>query len=175
MAHVTILPKSLHEKSHPNHIFSLRVMGATFVYPKIPVYTSGLSDFQDAAYLVMAKRVLLDGVLGLLIAGLFSASLSALNTGLNRAAGIFVRSFCVAVFRPDAKPNHQVWIRRWLTFPYGAIIVGVAIALGLIRSCLCSSSACCSVQALPCPSRSLSRSCFSSGARMHGRRGCRRS
>jgi solute:Na+ symporter, SSS family len=109
-------------------------LAATFVYQHMPAYTAGLSHPQDAAYLVMAKRVLPDGVLGLLVAGLFSASLSSLNTGLNRSAGIVVRSFYLSVIRPGATEAQEVFVGRWVTVAFGAVIIGLAEALIQARS-----------------------------------------
>lgn len=110
-------------------VWGIPPLAATFLYRQMPSYAAGLSHPQDAAYLVMAKRVLPDGVLGLLVAGLFSATLSSLNTGLNRSAGIVVRSFYLSLIRPSATEVQQVRVGRCVTVGFGAFIVGIAVAL----------------------------------------------
>ncbi|MEP5613876.1 MAG: hypothetical protein ABJP45_16615 [Cyclobacteriaceae bacterium] len=46
----------------------------------------------DAAYLVFAKNAMPVGTVGLLMAGLFAASMSSMDSALNKNAGIFMRS-----------------------------------------------------------------------------------
>ncbi len=115
-------------------VWGIPPMAASFIYHQMPAYAQGLEHPEEAAYLVMAKRVLPDGILGLLVAGLFAATLSSLNTGLNRAAGIVVRSFYVPVLRPKSTAHQQVAVGRWLTLLFGVVIVGLSVALGSARS-----------------------------------------
>jgi len=53
----------------------------------------------DAVYLVFAERAMPLGTVGLLLAGLFSATMAAADGALNHNAGIFVRSFYQPVIR----------------------------------------------------------------------------
>ncbi|QBR03389.1 sodium:solute symporter family transporter [Paraburkholderia pallida] len=53
----------------------------------------------DAVYLVFAERAMPLGTVGLLMAGLFSATMAAADGALNHNAGIFVRSFYQPVIR----------------------------------------------------------------------------
>lgn len=46
----------------------------------------------DAVYLVFARNAMPMGTVGLLLAGLFAASMSSMDSALNKNAGIFVRS-----------------------------------------------------------------------------------
>jgi len=47
---------------------------------------------KDAVYLVFAKNAMPIGTVGLLMAGLFAASMSSMDSALNKNAGIFIRS-----------------------------------------------------------------------------------
>lgn len=47
----------------------------------------------DAVYLVFARELMPIGTVGLLMAGLFAATMSSMDSALNRNSGIFVRSF----------------------------------------------------------------------------------
>lgn len=63
----------------------------------------------DAAYLVFAERAMPEGTVGLLMAGLFAATMSSMDTALNRNSGIFVRSFWTPVVnRNEAKSEHYL-------------------------------------------------------------------
>jgi Na+/proline symporter len=53
----------------------------------------------DAVYLVFARDYMPMGTVGLLMAGLFAATMSSMDSALNRNSGIFVRSFYAPVLR----------------------------------------------------------------------------
>lgn len=54
---------------------------------------------RDAVYLVFAREMMSIGTVGLLMAGLFAATMSSMDSALNRNSGIFVRSFYATVVR----------------------------------------------------------------------------
>ena len=53
----------------------------------------------DAVYLVFAREYMPIGTVGLLMAGLFAATMSSMDSALNRNSGIFVRSFYSTIIR----------------------------------------------------------------------------
>ncbi len=53
----------------------------------------------DAVYLVFARETMPMGTVGLLMAGLFAATMSSMDSALNRNSGIFVRSFYAPIMR----------------------------------------------------------------------------
>ncbi|MBF9003232.1 MULTISPECIES: sodium:solute symporter family protein [Vibrio] len=53
----------------------------------------------DAVYLVFARDYMPTGTVGLLMAGLFAATMSSMDSALNRNSGIFVRSFYAPIMR----------------------------------------------------------------------------
>lgn len=58
----------------------------------------------DAVYLSFAERYMPLGTVGLLLAGLFAATMSSMDSALNRNSGIFVRSF----FKPILAKHREV-------------------------------------------------------------------
>ncbi|MGF1743372.1 sodium:solute symporter family protein [Vibrio minamisatsumaniensis] len=54
---------------------------------------------RDAVYLVFAREAMPLGTVGLLMAGLFAATMSSMDSALNRNSGIFVRSFYSNIIR----------------------------------------------------------------------------
>ncbi len=54
---------------------------------------------RDAVYLVFARETMPTGTVGLLMAGLFAATMSSMDSALNRNSGIFVRSFYAPIMR----------------------------------------------------------------------------
>lgn len=65
----------------------------------------------DAAYLVFAERAMPLGTVGLLMAGLFSATMSSMDAALNRNSGIFVRSFWTPIINKQQPRSEQYQLR----------------------------------------------------------------
>jgi SSS family solute:Na+ symporter len=65
----------------------------------------------DAVYLVFAEQYMPVGTVGLLMAGLFAATMSSMDSALNRNAGIFVRSFYAPIMRRGAEPTERELLR----------------------------------------------------------------
>lgn len=69
------------------------------------------SKSADAVYLVFAERYMPLGTVGLLMAGLFAATMSSMDSALNRNAGIFVRSFYAPIMRRGTQPTEHELLR----------------------------------------------------------------
>jgi len=84
----------------------------------------------DAVYLVFARNAMPVGTVGLLLAGLFAASMSSMDSALNKNSGIFVRS----IYQPFlAKRNKQVSdyyllnLSRFLSLVSGIVVICMAL------------------------------------------------
>lgn len=84
----------------------------------------------DAVYLVFARNAMPVGTVGLLLAGLFAASMSSMDSALNKNAGIFVRS----VYQPfldkrnKAVSDQQLLnVSRLLSFISGILVIFMAL------------------------------------------------
>lgn len=87
----------------------------------------GLADPAEMSYIAIASRCLPAGLLGLLVTGIVSSTMSAMDTGLNRNAGIFVRSFYLPVLRPQASERELVTVGRLTTWSFGAVVILTAL------------------------------------------------
>jgi Na+/proline symporter len=87
----------------------------------------GLSSPGEAAYAVMAVDTLPPGLLGLLVTAIIAATLTSMDEGLNRNAGIFVRSFYVPLIRPQAGEREQVRMGRIATVLMGCLVILLAL------------------------------------------------
>jgi Na+/proline symporter len=56
----------------------------------------------EGAYIAMSMETLPQGMVGILICGIFAATMSSMDSGLNRNAGIFVKNFYFPVLRKHA-------------------------------------------------------------------------
>ena len=74
-------------------IFFIPPWAAAILYPDTPAAFSQLNGkAADATYLIFAQNAMPVGTVGLLMAGLFAATMSSMDGSLNKASGIFVRS-----------------------------------------------------------------------------------
>lgn len=87
----------------------------------------GLSNPAESAYAAMAIDLLPHGILGLLVTGIVGTTLSAMDTGLNRNSGIFVRSIYLPLVRPHATERELMLASRITTVAMGVVIVGIAL------------------------------------------------
>lgn len=65
----------------------------------------------DAVYLIFAERAMPMGTVGLLMAGLFAATMSSMDCALNRNSGIFVRSFWTPIINRNSERSDKYQLR----------------------------------------------------------------
>ena len=84
----------------------------------------------DAIYLVFTRNAMPIGTVGLLLAGLFAASMSSMDSALNKNAGIFVRSVYQPFLTRLNKPvsdRHLLNVSRLLSFISGILVISMAL------------------------------------------------
>lgn len=84
----------------------------------------------DAVYLVFTRNAMPIGTVGLLLAGLFAASMSSMDSALNKNSGIFVRS----IYQPlllkrntEVNDAHLLRVSRLVSFISGILVIVVAL------------------------------------------------
>ena len=83
----------------------------------------------EAAYIMVALKVLPQGLVGLLIAGMFSVTISAMDVALNKNAGFFVKNFYQPLLRPHAADRELVVAGELSTVMFGLLVTGGAVAM----------------------------------------------
>lgn len=84
----------------------------------------------DAVYLVFARNAMPVGTVGLLLAGLFAASMSSMDSALNKNSGIFVRSIYqpfLAARNKTASDASLLVLSRVLSLVSGIIVIVMAL------------------------------------------------
>lgn len=84
----------------------------------------------DAVYLVFTRNAMPVGTVGLLLAGLFAATMSSMDSALNKNAGIFVRSlYQPFLFKRNKEVNdkHLLKVSRLVSFISGILVIVVAL------------------------------------------------
>ena len=87
----------------------------------------------DYAYLYFVKEYMPVGMVGLLISAMFAATMSSMDSGLNRNSGIFVKNFYQVVLRPKATEKELVTTSKITSTVFGFIIIGVALFINSLK------------------------------------------
>lgn len=109
---------------------------AATLYPDAPAGYAELGNkAADAVYLEFARNAMPIGTVGLLMAGLFAASMSSMDSALNKNAGMFIRS----IYQPWlAKNGKQTSDAKLLRISQGVSLISglLVISVGLYFSSL---------------------------------------
>lgn len=94
------------------------------IYRVLDPNLSGLEV--EEAYMLICKKVLPIGMLGLMLGGMVFATASSVNTTLNMAASIITNDI-FKVLRPDAKHKQLMFVARLSTLLFGLGTIAVAL------------------------------------------------
>ncbi len=96
-------------------------------------YPDAGSKAADFAYLYFVEKYMPVGMVGLLIAAMFAATMSSMDSGLNRNSGIFVKNFYEVILRPQATENELVAVSKIVSTVFGIIIILVALFINSLK------------------------------------------
>ncbi|NDJ58872.1 Na+:solute symporter [Enterobacteriaceae bacterium 4M9] len=101
---------------------------SAILYPDAATQYSSLgAKASDAVYLVFAREAMPLGTVGLLMAGLFAATMSSMDSALNRNSGIFVRSFYSTIIRKgQATDKEQLRAGQLACLVNGILVIMMA-------------------------------------------------
>jgi Na+/proline symporter len=88
----------------------------------------------EGAFLLTAHDVLPQGMLGLLVAGIFGATLSYLDASVNQGVGILVRNFYLPVINPNCAEKKLLVISKICTAAFGVIIISIGLVVSKLRT-----------------------------------------
>ncbi len=94
------------------------------------------SDYGDKVLPHFIANQMPVGLAGLLIAALFAAAMSSIDTSLNSSSTIALQDFYRRWFRPDADEAQSLFFLRVMTIVWGSIGTGVALAMMGVQSIL---------------------------------------
>ncbi len=111
-------------------IFFIPPWATAILYPDATdAYANLGSKAADSAYLIFTRNVMPVGTVGLLVAGLFAATMSCMDSALNKTAGIFVRSVyqpLIAARNRTADDTRQLWVGKIVSVISGLLTIGAA-------------------------------------------------
>jgi SSS family solute:Na+ symporter len=83
----------------------------------------------EASFIGISQAVMPVGMLGLLVSGIFAATMSGMDSGLNKNAGIFVKNFYQPLIRPNATDAQMLRLGKVLTVGLGIVVIYLSILL----------------------------------------------
>jgi Na+/proline symporter len=126
------------------------VSPAIFLLPPLAARVV-LPDLVDPeqSYVAMCVHLLPAGMMGLMIAAMFSATMSSLNSEFNVMAGVLTKDFYQRFVRPEADDRHLMWMARATTIGVGAFVTVGAMFVGYFGGAFEANKLFASVFAVP--------------------------
>lgn len=84
----------------------------------------------EAIYPMLCAHLLPAGMLGLVVAAMFAATMSMLSSDYNVCASVLTNDVYRRWIRPAATQQRLVWIGRFMTLVVGAVSISAALAIG---------------------------------------------
>ncbi|TBO43699.1 sodium transporter [Pedobacter kyonggii] len=112
------------------------------IYRVINPNLQGLES--EDAYMMLIQKVMPAGLIGLVLAGMVSATSSKANTTINMASTVFAQDIYKNLLRPKASEKEVIWMARFFTLVFGVLTIVVAIwipsAGGIVEVVLSTAS-----------------------------------
>ena len=102
-------------------------MVSRIVQPDLKAVFPNLAKPQDASYFAIAMVAMPAGMLGVLLSAIFAATMSSMDSGLNKNAGYFIKNFYQVALRPRARERELVAASMISTAAFGALIIAIAL------------------------------------------------
>lgn len=107
-------------------IWFMPPMVARFLY-EAEINALPTKDPANGSYAYLALQLLPNGLIGIMIAAMFAATMSSMDTALNGQVGIIVRNIIPRLRerlgKPPLEPSAEMWLCRSLTLVLGGILI----------------------------------------------------
>ena len=97
------------------------------------IYPEAGKKAADFSYLYFVEQYMPAGMVGLLIAAMFAATMSSMDSGLNRNSGIFVKNFYQTILRPDSSEKELVFVSKLTSTFFGIAIILIALFINSLK------------------------------------------
>jgi solute:Na+ symporter, SSS family len=110
-------------------IWFIPPMVAAIRFPDLQGMFPALQNPAEGAFIAIARDVMPMGMMGLLLSGIFAATMSSMDGGLNKNAGYFIKNFYQPVLRPGATEAHLLRVSKLVTAILGVLVVLTALKM----------------------------------------------
>ncbi|HEX2854817.1 MAG TPA: hypothetical protein VHO24_16410 [Opitutaceae bacterium] len=114
-------------------IWFLPPMAARALNLDLAALFPGLRNADEASFIAISQAVMPVGMLGLLVSGIFAATMSGMDSGLNKNAGIFIKNFYQPFFRPNATDAEMLRLGHWITIGLGIAVIAIAVQMSQLK------------------------------------------
>ena len=114
-------------------IWFIPPMVARIVYPDLHSVFPTLKNPEEAAFIAIARDVMPVGMMGLLVSGIFAATMSSMDSGLNKNAGYFIKNFYQPIIAPRAPDAHLLRVGKFATAVLGVLVILVGLKLSELK------------------------------------------
>jgi len=108
-------------------------MAASITHPDLQALFPKLTKPAEGAYIATALITMPAGMIGLLISGIFAATMSSMDAGLNKNAGFFVKNFYHVLIRPNATEAEQMYVSKLVTTIMGVLVIIAALTFSTLE------------------------------------------
>ena len=108
-------------------------MAARALFPDLGVRFPQLKNPEEAAFIAISREVMPVGMMGLLVSGIFAATMSSMDAGLNKNAGIFLKNFYQPHFQPHGEDRHLLKVGKITTVVLGVLVILVALKMSTLK------------------------------------------
>jgi Na+/proline symporter len=102
-------------------------MAARIAYPHIEEMFPRMKNPPEASFFAIAVHTMPAGMVGLLLSAIFGATMSAMDGGLNKNAGFFVKNFYQPHIGKNSSERELLVIGKITTLLLGLIIIGAGL------------------------------------------------
>ncbi|HVU15434.1 MAG TPA: hypothetical protein VHD32_00805 [Candidatus Didemnitutus sp.] len=118
-------------------LFGYMIMPVFWFIPPLAAFTLAphlmeqklMSNPGEASYIAVCLEVLPQGMIGLMIAAMFSATIASMDVALNKNAGFFVKNFYQPLLRRHAGDRELLLAGEISTVVFGALVVALAMSV----------------------------------------------
>lgn len=108
-------------------------IAASIRFPELQSLFPQLKNPEEAAFIAIARDVMPVGMMGLLVSGIFAATMSSMDSGLNKNTGFFIKNFYQPILRPAAGDKHLLFVGKITTVVFGVLIILVALKMSQLK------------------------------------------
>ncbi|WP_249029241.1 sodium:solute symporter family transporter [Tannockella kyphosi] len=92
------------------------------------------SSITDATYYVFVRDFMPVGMVGLMMSAMFAATMSSMDSALNKNAGIIVRNVYKVFINENASDEHMLKLGKVMTLLFGITIIAVGIFINSLEN-----------------------------------------
>jgi Na+/proline symporter len=114
-------------------VWFLPPMLATITHPDLASTFPSLQSPAEGSFFAMAQTVFPIGMMGLLVSGIFAATMSSMDSGLNKNAGVFIKNFYQPLLGPGSTERELLMAGKATTVVLGLTVISIAVFYSSIK------------------------------------------